>query len=150
MKIYIAADHAGFKLKEKLEEYLINKGHKVIDLGNDKLEKTDDYTDFAKKVAEKVAIFKEKGILLCGNAEGVCITANKTRGIRAALGFSQEAAKTTREDDNANILCLPGRMMDIEEAIKITETFINTPFSGEERHVRRLKKLEEIENENMK
>ncbi len=125
--------------------------HEVKDLGNIEYKEDDDYPDYADKVAEAVAKDDgSMGILLCGNAEGVCIVANKTRGIRAALGFSVEAAKTTREDDDATIICLPGRMMDIDEAKKIIDTFLSTEFSGEERHVRRLEKLEEIEDDNMK
>ncbi|NQV12073.1 RpiB/LacA/LacB family sugar-phosphate isomerase [Candidatus Uhrbacteria bacterium] len=151
MNIYIGADHAGYDLKEQIEAYLLDSEHEVKDLGNVKFEDDDDYPEYADAVAEAVAGDPGSvGILSCGNAEGVTIVANKTKGIRAALGFSVEATKTTREDDDANVICLPGRMMDFDEAVKIVDTFLNTPFSGEERHVRRLEKLEEIEDDNMK
>jgi ribose 5-phosphate isomerase B len=151
MNIYIGADHAGYDLKEQIEAYLLDKGYKIKDLGNIKYDAEDDYPFYADKVAEAVASDPGSfGILLCGNAEGVTIVANKTKGIRAALGFSVEAAKTTREDDDANIICFPGRMMSYDEAVKIIDVFLNTPFSNEPRHKRRLKQLDEIENENMK
>ncbi|HJN85404.1 MAG TPA: RpiB/LacA/LacB family sugar-phosphate isomerase [Patescibacteria group bacterium] len=151
MNIYIGADHAGYDLKEQLEAYLLGGEHKVKDLGNIEYDKNDDYPFYADKVAEAVAADPgSRGILSCGNAEGVTIVANKTKGVRAALGFSVEAAKTTRADDDANIICLPGRMMTYDDAIKIVDMFLNTPFSNEPRHKRRLEQLEDIEDENMK
>ena len=151
MTIYLASDHAGFDLKEQIEAYLMEGSHTIKDLGNTEFRKDDDYPDYADKVAEAVAGNGEsRGILFCGNAEGVCIVANKTKGVRAAVGFSVEASRTTREDDDANILCLPGRMMNIDEAKNVVDTFLATAFSNAPRHVRRLKKLEDIENENMK
>lgn len=150
MKIYIGSDHAGWDLKEQLEAWLMDS-HSIEDLGNLKYDEADDYPDYAKLVAEAVSNNPEaRGILLCGNAEGVCIVANKIKGIRAAVGFSAEATKLARNDDDVNVLCLPGRMMELDEAKKVVDEFLSTPFSGSERHERRLDKIEEIEDENMK
>lgn len=145
--IYLGADHAGWALKEEIEEYLKNEGYQVVDMGNADLVEDDDYPDFSYAVAKRVVTDPDsRGIVLCGNAQGVCIVANKVRGVRAATGFNEEAAQTSRSDDDANILCLPGRLMDIKEAKKIINTWLNTPFSQADRHQRRLKKVEEIES----
>ena len=146
--IYIGADHAGWKLKEEIEAYLKQKGHKVIDMGNQDLVEHDDYPDFGHAVAKRVVTDEDAmGIVLCGNAQGICIVANKVKGVRAATGFNEEAASSAREDDNANVLCLPGRFLDLNQAKKIVDAWIETPFSGAERHMRRLKKVESIENQ---
>lgn len=146
--IYIGADHAGWKLKEALEEHLkTNKLH-VVDMGNENLVNDDDYPDFGYAVAKRVATDEHAhGIVICGNAQGICIVANKVKGVRAATGFNADVAKSAREDDNSNILCLPGRHLDVKEAIKIVDTWLSTEFSGAERHVRRLKKVTEIEDQ---
>ena len=144
--IYIGADHAGWEYKESLELYLSQKGYAVVDKGDIVLNPTDDYPEFGYAVAKAVAEeTRNRGILLCGNAQGICITANKVRGIRAATGFNEYAAKSSREDDDTNIICIPARATTFEDTKTIIETWLTTPFSGEERHVRRLKKLAEIE-----
>lgn len=146
--IYLGADHAGWKLKEGVEEYLNELGYQVVDMGNENLVEDDDYPDFGYAVAKRVATdIDARGIVFCGNAQGICIVANKVRGIRAATGFNEEAAQTSRSDDDTNILCLPGRMMEIKEAKKIIATWLDTPFSEADRHQRRLKKVEEIETQ---
>lgn len=146
--IYIGADHAGWDLKEALEEYLKENKFKVIDMGNENLVSDDDYPDFGYAVAKRVATEKgARGIVICGNAQGICIVTNKVKGIRAAIGFNADIAKSAREDDDSNILCLPGRHVSMKEARAIVDTWLNTDFSGAERHVRRLKKLEEIERQ---
>lgn len=146
--IYVGADHAGWEMKEALEEHLKEEGYKVVDMGNRDLVEDDDYPDFGYAVAKRVVTDPgSHGIVMCGNAQGICIVSNKVRGVRAATGFSTESAKTTREDDDSNVLCLPARFLKPAEARKITDAWLNTPFSGAERHVRRLKKVEEIENE---
>lgn len=151
MNIYIGADHAGYDLKEQIEADLLGLEYKIKDVGNVEYDKNDDYTKYADAVAEAVTADPDSmGILLCGNAEGVAIVANKTKGIRAGLGFSIEAALTMRQDDDANVICLPGRMMSFDEAIQIINTFLNTPFSNEERYKRRLEQIEEIEDKKMK
>lgn len=152
MKIYLGGDHGGFDLKEQLEAYLREEGHDVEDLGNTAFEEADDYPDFAAPVAKAIQKDPEaRGILLCSNGEGVCIVANKFRGIRAIVGFSEEATTRARNDDDANILCLPGSYIDLDAARTITKTFLSTVFASDaERHVRRLKKIENIEDENLK
>lgn len=146
--IYIGADHAGWELKEAIEEFLKTEGHKVVDMGNEHLVNDDDYPDFGYAVAKRVTTEPEaRGIVLCGNAQGICIVANKVRGARAATGFNKEAAIMSRTDDNANILCLPGRFLKKKEAVEIVRHWLATPFSDAARHVRRLKKVDEIESQ---
>jgi ribose 5-phosphate isomerase B len=146
--IYIGADHAGWELKEALEEHLKKGDFNVVDMGNENLVNDDDYPDFGYAVAKRVTTDKNAhGIVICGNAQGICIVANKVKGVRAATGFNKDVAKSAREDDNSNILCLPGRHLDVNEAIKIVDTWLTTEFSGADRHVRRLKKVEEIERQ---
>lgn len=146
--IYIGADHAGWELKEMLEKYLTQKNYKVVDMGNQDLVKDDDYPDFGYAVAKRVVTDGgSHGIVICGNAQGICIVANKVRGARAATGFNKEVAQTSRTDDNANILCLPGLHLKKYETKKIVDAWLETEFSGADRHVRRLKKVNDIENQ---
>lgn len=146
--IYIGADHAGWELKEALEEYLREKNYNVVDMGNRDLVKDDDYPRFGHAVAKRVVTDEgSHGIVICGNAQGICIVANKVRGARAATGFNEDVAKSARTDDNSNILCLPGRHVAFPEAKKIVDMWLETEFSGEERHVRRLKEVEDIEKQ---
>ncbi len=146
--IYLAADHAGFERKEQIKEYLDKLGYKLKDFGAHQLDEKDDYPDYAHPLAEAVAKDSVRGLLFCGNAEGVCIVANKVDGIRAALGYSAYAAKSSREDDDTNILCIPGRVMEDEEVKEMVKVWLETDFSNEERHIRRLKKIEDIESTN--
>ncbi|MBI4150885.1 RpiB/LacA/LacB family sugar-phosphate isomerase [Candidatus Woesearchaeota archaeon] len=152
--IYIGADHAGFALKEKLKAYLQSKGLHVKDFGAWKLNPTDDYPDYAIPVAELVAKTGEKGILVCGSAEGVCIAANKVKGVRAIAAKDAITAKMSREHNDANVLCLAGgqtkkKMNDLgipfPKAKQIVDVWLKTAFSNEERHRRRLKKIEAFE-----
>ncbi len=146
--IYIGADHAGWELKEYLEEYLRSANYKVVDMGNENLVSDDDYPDFGYAVAKRVATDENAhGIVICGNAQGICIVANKVRGVRAATGFDADVARSSRNDDNSNVLCLPGRHISKKEARAIVEAWLNTEFSSADRHVRRLKKVEEIEKQ---
>jgi ribose 5-phosphate isomerase B len=147
MKMYIASDHAGFDRKEMLKPFIEGLGYEVIDLGPDTLDPNDDYPNYALPLAQAVAKDRLPGILLCGNAEGVCIVANKVKGVRAAVGYSEYAAESSRNDDDTNVLCVPGRAMKDIEAKVMVKTWLKTPFSKAERHVRRLKKLEDIESD---
>lgn len=136
MKIYLGADHAGFELKERLKHELAGE---IVDLGAASYAPDDDYPALAKAVA--LAVAKEPGslgILSCANAVGVCVVANKTPGVRAGVGFSIEAARTMRHDDDANVLCIPGRIAIMDDAGEIAGAFLQTPFSNEERHKRRI------------
>lgn len=145
--IYIGADHGGFELKEKIKEWLENSGHEFEDLGAHSLNPQDDYTDFiipvAKKVASKV---NSLGIVIGRSGNGEAIAANKIRGIRAALCVNKIMAQKARDHNNANILSLGADYINPEDVIEIVKTFIETPFSEEERHVRRLNKIAELEN----
>lgn len=144
-KIYIAADHAGFAMKEELITWLKDTGYSVEDMGNTKLEEEDDYPDYAIPLAKKVVAKKGRGVVICGNAVGVCVAANKVPGIRAAIGYNTSVAKTSRTDDDANILCLAGRVLSLDFAKAIVDHWLKTPFSDAPRHVRRLKKIADFE-----
>ena len=141
MKIFIGADHAGFELKEKIKIWLNKQNIKFEDVGNLVYDKNDDYQDYAFPLAEKVAKEKTKGILLCGSAEGVCIAANKVKGIRAVNPSTVKLTKLSREHNDANVLCLSGWFSDIAVAKKMILTFLNTSLSKEVRHQRRVKKI---------
>jgi len=147
MTIYLGSDHAGFKLKQTIKEYLIKSGFAIKDLGNHNLSPLDDYPDYAEKVAEAVQknLKSNKGILICGSGQGVCMTANKFKGIRAALGYSVAAAKQSRAHGDSNILCLSGLELSQDQAKKIINAWLKEKFSGEARHKRRLKKIKIIE-----
>lgn len=139
--IYIASDHGGFKLKQKLIPYLEKRGYKVKDMGPYEYKKDDDYPDYVLPLARKVAKTKSKGIVICRNGQGVCIAVNKIKGIRGVTGFSVKEARTTREDDNANVLSLPADYLSTMKAKKIARTWLETPFSNKARHKRRLAKI---------
>ena len=144
--IYLGTDHAGFKLKEYLKKYLEKLNYKVIDLGNRKYIKTDDYPDYAKKVAKAVARNNDsRGILFCHNGVGMCIVANKIAGIRAALVSTPKVAKEAVFDDNANIICLGGGYLKLKAAEKIVISFLQARFSEAARHKRRIKKIKKLE-----
>ncbi|MFH1767221.1 MAG: RpiB/LacA/LacB family sugar-phosphate isomerase [Patescibacteria group bacterium] len=146
--IYLGADHAGFHLKTSIREHLESRGFSVEDLGAHELDEADDYPEYAAAVAEAVRNHPGSlGVLTCGNAEGICIAANKFDDIRAGIGFSIEAAKTTRADDNANILCLPGRIDTQDDPLTILDAFLTTDFSAAPRHVRRLQQVEDLETQ---
>ncbi len=146
MKVYIAADHGGFKLKEKLKQYVMRLGYEGMDFGARAYKPGDDYPDYVIPLAEKVARDKRAlGIVLCRNGQGVCIAANKVRGARAVTGFSKKMAASTRRDDNANVLCLPADYISEREAKEIVKIWLRTKFSGAKRHVRRLKQVEKFE-----
>lgn len=143
--IYLGSDHAGFELKEKLKLWLKKKGKVFCDLGNKKLDSQDDYPDFAKHVAQAVVKTKNPGILLCGSAQGMGIAANKIKGVRAVIPGSLKEARLAREHNDANIICLSGWDLHFHKATKIVDVFLETPFSKEPRHVRRLNKIRRME-----
>jgi len=140
--IYIGADHNGFTTKEYLKKYFDDKDIKYTDLGNKKFQKTDDYPDYAKKVAQKVSSNKNAlGILICGSGQGMCMAANRHKKVRAALGWSSAAARRAKHDDDANILCLPAWRINKAQAIRIVRAWLGTEFAGLARYKRRIKKL---------
>lgn len=147
MKIYIGADHAGFSLKERLKPYLKKRlKYKVTDLGNKKLNKNDDYPIFAARVGKKVAKDKNSfGVLICGSGQGVCIAANKIKGIRAALAEHIEDSVLARKDDNCNVVCLQGRFISFNKARKIVKAFLKTKFKTEKKYKRRINEIKRLE-----
>ena len=143
MKIALAADHAGFALKEKTREYLKGKGLEVEDFGPANAEPVD-YPDFAEKVAVKVAAKQaDYGVLICGTGIGMEMAANKIPGIRAAAASNTISARMAREHNNANILTMGGRMIDEAAMHQIVDTWLSTPFDGG-RHERRVEKIEAL------
>ena len=165
MKVYLAGDHGGFTLKEEIKKFLLEKGYDVEDCGAYSFIPSDDYPTFIQSVAIKVSEQPNSfGIILGGSGQAEMMLANKFKGIRAALFYSPriavtsvdvtgresndpfEIVKLTRLHNNANILSLGGRFLTIEEAITAVEIFLETPFSGEERHIRRITEISKIEN----
>jgi len=142
--IYLGADHRGFKLKEEIKKNLAEKKYDFLDMGNVKYDPDDDYTDFAKLVAEKVSEKPEenKGVLICGSGVGVDIAANKFHGVRSALADDVATAKQSREHDDTNVLSLPADEVNFELAKQILETWLTTPFSNGEKYKRRIDKIE--------
>ncbi|MCC2592458.1 ribose-5-phosphate isomerase [Tessaracoccus sp. OS52] len=147
MRVHIATDHAAFELKNYLVAKLTEAGHEVVDHGADIYEAEDDYPDLVIPCAEAVSAEGSIGVVLGGSGNGEQIAANKVKGIRAALAYNPELARLGREHNNANIVSLGGRMQSLEESWEIVDTFLNTPFSGEERHARRVDKIRAYENE---
>lgn len=144
--LYIAADHAGYQLKEELKSFLTDEGYEMVDLGPEQLDLTDDYPDFAKKLALAVADSQNSGgILICGTGQGMCLVANKIKGIRAVLIYDEFTARTAAEHLDANIICLGGRTTDFENAKKLVKIWLDTEFEESERHQRRLEKIRKME-----
>lgn len=145
MKIYLGGDHAGFELKERLKPFLNDLGHEYADLGPEAYDKGDDYPDFVRKVAEAVARDGEsKGVVIGKSGQGEAMCANRERGIRAAVyyGGSMEVLKLSREHNDANVLSLGAGFLSAEEAMNAVKLWLSTPFSEEERHIRRITKLD--------
>ncbi|MBS3131486.1 ribose 5-phosphate isomerase B [Candidatus Woesearchaeota archaeon] len=143
--IYIGSDHAGYRLKLKIKRLLERTGHKAVDVGVNDDRKRYDYPKTAAKVAKKVADEGGRGILLCGTGLGEAIAANKFKGVRAANCFNEYTARMSREHNDSNVLCLGARVLGGKEAEKITKAWVEADFSKEERHIRRLKQIKDIE-----
>ncbi len=142
--LYLGADHRGYKLKEVIKKDLQKKRIIFLDLGNLKYDPEDDYPDFAFGVSKKVSenSKENKGILICGSGIGVCIAANRFKNVRAGLCFDKKMAELARSHADINVLCLSGDRIKEKIAFGIVDKFLNTIFSGEKRHKRRLKKLD--------
>jgi len=150
MKIAIASDHAGFDYKTIIIKDLLEQGHDVVDLGTNS-ELPVDYPDYAAAVAQYILNNKtERGILICGSAVGVSIAANKFKGIRAGVCHDTYSAHQCVEHDDTNILCMGQRVIGIELARDIVVTFLKARYTNAPRHKKRLEKIAEIENKNMK
>jgi ribose 5-phosphate isomerase B len=142
MKIYLGADHRGFKMKEQLLPWLEDQGHEVIDCGNDKYDPADDFPDYSLAVAKKVQQDNEaKGIVICGSGVGVNIAANKVTGIRASTGINAEEVKHARQHDDLNILAISADHSTLSEVQEMVGVFLTTAFEPEERFLRRLQKI---------
>jgi ribose 5-phosphate isomerase B len=146
MRVHIGSDHAGLELKSRLVDTLGRLGHVVTDHGPHAYDATDDYPVFCLRAAEAVvADSGSLGIVIGGSGNGEQIAANKVRGVRAALGWSQETAQLARMHNDANVLSIGARMHTIDEAVTFVETFLTTAFTGEERHARRIAMLARYE-----
>jgi len=146
MRVYLGSDHAGYELKNHLVEWLSSAGHEPVDCGPHIYDADDDYPPFCLRAAEGTAQDSEAlGIVIGGSGNGEQMAANKVRGVRCALAWSEETAALAREHNNANVVSVGARMHTTGEAVKFVETFLNTPFSGGERHVRRIDMLSAYE-----
>lgn len=145
MKIALATDHAGFELKETLKAFLAAEGHDVVDFGANEMNSDDDYPDFVRPAAEAVAKREvERAIVLGGSGQGEAMVANKVRGIRAAVfyGGNEDIITLSREHNDANILSLGARFLSEDEAKRVVGMWLGVAFSGDERHVRRIGKID--------
>jgi ribose 5-phosphate isomerase B len=149
MKIYIGADHKGYGPKMQLSEYLVKAGYVVEDIGDDTFDPDDDFPIFASRAAQKVLSSRDKdprAILICGSGQGMMMAANRFRGIRAGLGWSADAAKSTRNDEDSNVLAMPSELFEGngQKAFVIAEAWLNAPFAGATRYLRRNKELDQL------
>lgn len=150
MKIFLGADHQGFKLKEKIELYLAKRGLEAEDLGNDKIEPDDDFPQFAQLAAMRILGEDEsadpRAILVCGGGQGMAMAANRFKGIRASVAWDSHEAKMTRNDIDSNVLCLPARVLDDDAELwkDIIDTWLATPFANAPRFRRRNREMDEI------
>lgn len=148
MRIAIGADHGGFPLNEHVIEELRSAGHDLIDFGTHDGSVPDDYPDYAKQVCEAVQTgAAEIGLLICGSGVGAAVAANKLLGIRAALCGDTYSAHQSREHDDCNVLCLGARVVGVELALDIVRAFVAARFTGEDRHRRRLAKIQALEDQ---
>lgn len=146
MKLAIASDHAGYRLKAALIPLLRNLGYEISDQGTDSAEKAVDYPDFAAKASREVLAGRaDKAIIVCGSGVGACIAANKLEGIRAGLCHDTYSAHQGVEHDDMNVLCLGARIIGEALAFEIAAAFTAAKFSGEDRHKRRLRKIDDLE-----
>lgn len=146
--IYLATDHAGFDLKEEIKKFLRKEGYEVEDCGAQTLDPQDDYPDFISKAAGAVSKDpKSFGIILGGSGQGEAIVANKFPNVRTAVyyGKAEEMPRLTREHNDSNILSLGARFLSVDEALTAVKLFLETPFSGDPRHIRRIEKIKKLE-----
>jgi ribose 5-phosphate isomerase B len=149
MKIYLGADHQGFAMKEQVFAYLAKRGHDVEDVGDREFKPDDDFPEFAQMAALKVLGDEDRdprAILICGGGQGMCMAANRFRGIRASVIWDAYEAKMTRNDNDSNVLCLPARILekDEQEWQDIIDTWLTTPFASAPRYKRRNMQIDEL------
>ena len=146
MRVYLGADHAGFELKEKIKSYLVENGYEIEDCGAFSFDKDDDYPDFIANAALGVSKNTDsKGVVFGKSGAGECIVANKIKGIRAILGFNKENVELSRLHNDANVLSLGSAFTNDDLAKELVKIFLDTPFSNEERHSRRIAKIKKLE-----
>jgi len=146
MRIAVAADHAGYALKERIAEHLRVLGHDVVDFGTSS-ENPTDYPDYGGPAAQSVgAGDADRGVFVCGSGQGMTMVANAVRGVRAALAWRSDIAELSRQHNDANVLCLPARFIGADEALAIVDLWLATPFEGG-RHARRVEKISHYEGE---
>jgi ribose 5-phosphate isomerase B len=146
MRVFLGSDHAGYELKQHLVAWLTESGHEPVDCGPAEFDPVDDYPPFVLRAAERAAA--EPGsfaIVIGGSGNGEAIAANKVKGVRAALVWSDETARLAREHNDANVISIGARMHDLDTATRFVDLFLSTPFSGDERHVRRIAMLTKYE-----
>lgn len=147
MKIFLGCDHNGYDLKQHIATFLEKSGHEVVDEGDGKLDPSDDFPIFAVRVVNAMKSSDESdpmGILICGSGQGMCMAANRHKGIRAALCWNIREAHSSRNDDNSNILCLSASSTDKKDAESIVSAWISTPFAAAPRFVRRLREMDDL------
>jgi ribose 5-phosphate isomerase B len=149
MKIFIGADHKGFGPKKQLLDYLVKAGYDVEDIGDNTFDPDDDFPQFASIAVRKVLTSDNqdpRAILICGSGQGMMMAANRFKGIRAGLGWNAAAAKSTRNDEDSNVLAMPSELFeeDGQKAFNIVESWLNTPFAGATRYLRRNKELDNL------
>ncbi len=140
--LYLASDHAGYRLKETAKQFLDFLAIEYDDLGNDSSEEMVDFPEYAQKMVKKMDEKKDKGISFCGTGGGMCIAANRYKGIRAVVGSNEHEVLLGRAHLDANVLCLGGRLIGENLAKKLVKIFLDTPFSGEPRYKKRIKRLD--------
>ncbi|MFP8882490.1 MULTISPECIES: ribose-5-phosphate isomerase [Streptomyces] len=146
MRVYLGSDHAGYELKNHLVQWLKEAGHEPVDCGPHIYDAADDYPPFCLRAAEQTADDEDSlGIVIGGSGNGEAIAANKVKGVRAALAWSVETARLGREHNDANVISVGARMHTAEEAVSFVQAFLDTPFSGDERHIRRIDMLSSYE-----
>lgn len=148
MKLFVGADHNGYELKERIESYLKKRGYNVHDEGNNSQDPEDDFTVYAGRVVNAMKASNDqdpRGILVCGSGQGMVMAANRHKGVRAGLGWSEQAARSIRHDEDANVLALPAEILDSDATWQaIIDTWLATEFAGAERFKRRNRQLDEI------
>lgn len=145
-QIFIGADRDGFRLKEHIEHYLKSLGYKVKDVSGNKFNSQDEFSVHAAVVAGSVLANEgSRGVLLCGSSQGICMTANRFKGIRASLVWSEKEAELSRRFDDANVLCLPvWSIKDLDDARRLVDVWLASPFDEEAQAIRRLKQMDEV------
>jgi ribose 5-phosphate isomerase B len=147
MKVFMGADHNGFDMKHELAEALLRAGYEVADEGDVARDPQDDFPQFAERVVRAMQAEGDpevRGILICGSGQGMCMAANRFKGIRASLIWDVDEAHAARNDDDSNILCLPARSISGQDAARIAEAWLATPFAGAARYKRRINELDKL------